>query len=308
MEIAVIGVPSAAGAYGVGLSRAPAAFREAGLIEGLRGAGLTISDTGDVPVQPYTTDPQHPRQQNLGRVVEVALAVADRVEALSAEGRLPLVLGGECTLTLGIAAGLVRRRPDVALAYLDGDIDLDTPQTTRSGILDAMGIAHLLGLEGSAPELRDIGGRSPLIEGRRVAAIGYDETELGDARRRLADLHGVHRYGRASVEGRPALAAAEALAALGDRDGLIVHFDVDVIDSTELPLGQFPKFNQGLSVDDTMAALETLCGAGDVAAIVVTEANVDNDPDGRYVRRLVDGMVAAIGSGLSGGHRVAGAG
>ena len=102
------------------------------------------------------------------------------------------------------------------------------------------------------------------------------------------------------VEGRAAEAAGQALATLDDRDGLIVHFDVDVIDSTLLPLAQFPKFNQGLTVEDALIAFETLCGARDVAAIVVTEANVDNDPDGRYVQRLVDGMVSATGSGLGG--------
>ncbi len=298
MELAVLGVPSAAGAYGVGVSRAPAAFRRAGLLEGLRRVGVSLVDTGDLPAVPYTTDPAHRRAQNLDRVVEVARAVADRVGSIASEGRLPLILGGDCTLTLGVLAGLLGRRPNVALAYLDGDVDLSTPETTQSGILDAMGVAHMLGLEGAASALRDIGGRVPLIEGRRIAAIGYDELELGDARRELAERHGVHLFGRTAVEGQAAEAAAQALRALHDRDGLVVHFDVDVIDSTVLPLAQFPKFNQGLAVDDAMAAFETLCGAADVAAIVVTEANVDNDPDGRYVQRLVEGMVSAIGVGL----------
>ncbi len=164
------------------------------------------------------------------------------------------------------------------------------------------GIAHLLGLEGSAPPLRDVGGRTPLIEGRRIAAIGYDELEPGDDRARLADRHGVHRFGRGTVEGRAGTVATEALAVLDDRDGLIVHFDVDVIDSTLMPLAQYPKFNQGLTPEDAMAALEVLCGADDVAAIAVTEANVANDPDGRYVGRLVEGMVVAMAAGLGRGR------
>ena len=56
-----------------------------------------------------------------------------------------------------------------------------------------------------------------------------------------------------------------------------------------------------------MAAFAVLCSAADVAALAVTEANVDNDPEGRYVQRLVDGMVSAIGSGLRGdGARASG--
>lgn len=55
---------------------------------------------------------------------------------------------------VGVVAGLATRMPDLALAYLD------TPETTRSGILDAMGIAHLLGLDGVSP-LAGIGPRAP---------------------------------------------------------------------------------------------------------------------------------------------------
>jgi hypothetical protein len=47
------------------------------------------------------------------------------------------------------------------LLYLDGDIDLNTPTTSRSGILDGMGIAHDLGM--GAEELSHIGPCYPLL-------------------------------------------------------------------------------------------------------------------------------------------------
>ena len=147
-----------------------------------------------------------------------------------------------------------------------------------------------------------IGDRVPLLAGHRLALIGYDESEVDDHGRQLLDDRGVHRFPQAAIRGRAGPAAADALAALGDRDGLIVHFDVDVVDSTVLPLGQYPHFNSGLSLEDTMESLTRLCPASDVVAIVVTEVNPDNDPSGTYVPRLVDALATALGAGLAAGH------
>ena len=297
--VVLLGVPSAAGAYGAGVARAPRALRDAGLMDRFERANLAVRDRGDLPVVPFSPDPEQPQAQNLTRVVDVARSVADEVEVIGQQGGLPLIVGGDCTITLGVLSGVLRRRPDAALAYLDGDADVSTPRTTRSGILDAMGVAHMLGFEGAAPALAAVGGRVPLLAGRRLAMIGYDDSELDEPDRRRLEDHLVRLFPARAVRGRGGLAAAEALDALDERDGLIIHFDVDVIDSTELPLAQYPHFNVGLSLADAMAALMRLCAAPDVSAIVVTEVNPDNDPDSGHLGVLADGLAKAMGRGLA---------
>jgi arginase len=298
MDVVLMGVPSAAGAYGASVADAPRALREAGLIERFELAGLSVSDRGDLPVERFTPDPEHPRSQNIDRVVRVASRVADRVADISEQGLLPIILGGDCTITLGVVEGVQRAHRDCAVAYVDGDADVSTPATTRSGILDAMGVAHMLGFDGAAVSLAAMANRVPMVPGRRLAVIGHDESDVDASDLRRLEDHHVHRLPATAIRGHAAQAAAEALRVLDDRDRLIVHFDVDVIDSTELPLAQYPHFNAGLCFGDAMAVLAGLCGAPDVAAIVVTEVNPANDPDGRLMRRLVDGLGDAIGSGL----------
>ncbi len=294
-DLVLLGVPSAAGAYGAGVARAPRALRQAGLLARLQASGLRVRDQGDLPFVAFSPDPAQPKAQNLARVVDVARAVADEVEAIVKRGARALVVGGDCTLTLGVMAGILRQRPQAALAYLDGDADVSTPRTTSSGILDAMGIAHLLGFEDAASPLVAIGERAPLLAGQRLAMIGFDDAELRESDQQRLVAHHVQRFPARAVHGRGALAAAETLAALDDRDGLVLHFDVDIIDSTELPLAQYPHFNVGLSFEDAMAVLTGLCRAPDVTAVVVTEVNPDNDPDGGHVRRLADGLAKALG-------------
>jgi len=223
MALRVLGVPSAAGAYGNGVALAPRALREARLLEGLSERGVEVADSGDLPLVPFTPDPANPKQQNIQKVIEVASEVAGHVAAISMAGDVPLVLGGNCSLTLGVIAGLCSRHPDLGLAYFDGDVDMSMPARTVSGVVDAMGIATMLGLEGASEAFAAIGPRVPLMDGHRIAIIGYDEAELDAGPRDLLLQRGVHLIDGSAVRGRPAAAAADALDALEHRDGLIVH-------------------------------------------------------------------------------------
>ena len=107
-KVGIIGVPSSAGARQTGQERAAQAFRQASLVEQLRLAGLKVNDFGDLPEVSFRPDPKHPKAQNLQLVVDVAKGVADQVEAAVRGHDLPIVLGGDCTITLGVLAGLIR--------------------------------------------------------------------------------------------------------------------------------------------------------------------------------------------------------
>src|SRR5215470_7849180 len=146
---AMIGVPSSAGAHHAGQDRAPAALRAAGLVDRLRSAGVAISDAGDLPVTPFAVDHDHPTARNLAAVVTVARQVAGAVASQLDAGRLPLVAGGDCTITLG-------------LVYAAGDADLSTPHSAGSGLFDSMGVPHMLA--NGAAELAGLDGPPPLLQ------------------------------------------------------------------------------------------------------------------------------------------------
>jgi arginase len=296
VTFAVIGVPTSAGTHGPGQDKAPRALRQAGLVEGLRAAGLEVEDHGDLPAAPYQAHAADPRQRNLDGVVEVARRVADRVQAALDRGRRPLVLGGDCTITLGVVAGFLRHGDDLGLLYFDGDADLSTPATSRSGILDAMVVAHLLG-EG-APALAGVGPRTPLLAPDRLLLFGFDDPDdLGEPQQALLARHAPASWPATrarAVPGGPSAAAAAALAELEARAGtIVVHFDVDVVDSGDLPLANFPHFGQGLSLAEAFACLDTFLASPRLGGLVVTEVNPDHDPGGQLAR-LVDGLVAAL--------------
>lgn len=296
MSLVVLGVPSSAGAHGVGQERAPAALRMAGLVDGLRAAGLDVDDAGDLEEVWFRPDPAHSKQQNLDQVVAVASRVATRVTSLIRQGYLPIVLGGDCTITLGVVAGLVEVDPEVSLVYFDGDADLLTPVTTRSGILDGMVMAHLLGLEGAASPLAGLGSRQPLLAQSKVAMVGFEESDLEEPERAVLDLLSVHQYRATALREDPTEVARRALGSLGIENSRIVHFDVDAIDSTDCPLANYPHFNSGVTLEVAAAVLTEFCSAPNLAALVITEINPDHDREDVELPRLINSLIAVIAS------------
>jgi arginase len=297
----VIGVASSAGTHHAGQDQAPAALRAGGFVERLRDAGVAVEDRGDLLHEVFVADEMGSTARNLDAVVHVARAVADAVAGALAEGAVPLVLGGDCTITLGVVAGAQRRDPTVGLLYLDGDADLATPETTGSGVLDAMGIAHLLGLADT--ELARLGAGPPMLADQRLALIGFDETDpetfQADVLRGRADLV---RFADHQVRADPAGCATAALTALRRHtSSLVVHFDVDAVDSRDLPLANYPHYGTGVPLAAAGEALAVLCGAPTLAAVVLTEVNPGHDPSGHQLGRYIDTVVAAIARGVTAG-------
>ena len=292
MNFGLIGVPSSAGAHGPGQEKAPSALRTAGLLGALREAGLDVEDLGDLPVARFAPDRAERKRQSQSQVVKVARQVADAVASAVERELIPIVLGGDCTITLGVVAGLLRHQPDLGLIYFDGDADLTTPETTHSGIFDSMGVAHLIGA--GDPDLAHIGPRFPLLEQDRIILFGFHPYEIEPDESRVLASSPMAKYPVTSMDGRPVELAAQARARLEERARAIaVHFDVDVMDSAEIPLADWPHYD-ALSFGDAMRCLSVFVGSPKLAALVVTEINPDHDPDGLLVRQFVDAFAGAM--------------
>ena len=291
-SLAVIGVPSSAGGRRTGHEGAPGAFRGAGLLEELRAIGFDVADLGDLPLVSFRPDPDHPRAQNVDLVLNVVRQVAERVDRALASARMPLVLGGDCSVGLGVISGVLRHQSNVGLLYFDADLDLNTPETTPSGILDGMVLAHVLGR--GVPELAAIGPRRPLLSEEEVVVFGFDAESESIDPPELAALESscISQYPLSRIRADATGTARRALRNLEDRcDAMVVHFDVDV---TDLPAVDVPH-PQGLDLETAFDALTTFLAAPMCTAVVVTELNAELDPDHSHVARLVGGLARSFG-------------
>jgi arginase len=294
--LTIIGAPSSAGAYSPGQEDGPAALRDAGFADELRRLGATVNDRGDIDRWRWQPDPSHPRAQNAEAVATSALQVASLVEEVLRVEELPVVLGGDCTLELGTYSGAVAAGYDPALVYFDIHPDMNTPASEIDGALDWMGVAHLLSEPDTVDELAAIGPRRPLLAPQRLILLGHDpEHSVAWERERIAH-HRVEELRLDVVAGDPAGAARRAVElATADAERYLVHFDVDTIDFTDMPLSENTGRNYGLSFEAAMAALDELLADERLLGLTVTELNPHHGAeDGSTVRTFSARLARSI--------------
>jgi arginase len=282
-RISIVGVPSSAASYAAGQDLAPAALRSAGLAARLLAAGLEVRDEGDLPVQVWKPDREHPLAQNAGLAAESLRQLAGRLGPVLARGDFALVLGGNCTIALGVMAALRRLGAGApGLVYVDRHYDINTPDSTRDGALDWMGMAHALALPGCADTLTGAFGPRPLLEPSQVAWLGVEPQRATDWEREQAARLGLHVTTSQALAADPARAATAALDYL-PAGPLAVHIDVDVLDFTDAPLAEDTAGrNTGPTLGQAEQALMLAARDPRVRALSIGELNPTRsagDPD-----------------------------
>jgi arginase len=152
--------------------------------------------------------------------------------------RVPVVISGYCTTSLGVLAGLQRGGHEVGIVWFDAHADFHTEDTTTSGYLGGLSLALAAGV--GTLRLPAALGLDPVAKNRIV---------LVDARD--SDPPEQVLLGRTAI--RP--------------DGaLYVHLDVDVCDPSGVPDLRHPV-PAGCTPTELVAAVERVMATGRVAAM-----------------------------------------
>jgi arginase len=298
-RLVIVGAPSSAGAYAPGQEKAPSALRAAGLMEFLSAADIAVDDRGDVPGFRWRTDKVNRRAMNAGAAAAVARATAQQVASALAANDPVLVLGGDCTVELGTVAGALQETESVGLVYIDLDTDLNTPHSTQDGALDWMGVAHMLGIDGTMQELATLGPRTPMLRPEQVLFFANDNVEAFE--RQIIEELRIAEVRLADVAADPS-GTAHAVATGWARqfERLLVHLDVDVLDFADMPLAENTRRHWGLRFDQLMAALGPFLRAPNWTTLTVSELNPDHgESDGSTLR----GFARALSDAIAVSHR-----
>jgi arginase len=298
--LGVIGVPTSAGAFAPGQEQAPAALRAAGLVDVLVRSGVEVRDHGDREPWRWRPDRDSRRAQNLATVVEIVQDTATRVRDAVADDEVTLVLGGDCTVGIGTVAGHRAAGERLGLIYFDSHADLNVPDSVTEGALDWMGVSHMLGEPGAARELVGVDGRAPLLEPEQIILFAWGREQATSFECEVIERRGIEVVPVDAVAADPEGAAMHARRSIERRcDRLLVHFDVDVIDFTDVPLSENWGRNEGLPFDHALRALETILASPRLAGLTITELNPDHAECGaggieRFATAVADGLAKAL--------------
>lgn len=295
--IHVLGVPIDLGAGRRGVDMGPSAVRIAGLRERLERLGYTVTDVGDVPVRiPESADSGDPRARFLEEIAAVNRSVAERVRAILDDGALPLVLGGDHSISIGSIAGAAAwaraREDEIGLLWFDAHPDLNVPGTSPSGNVHGMPLAATLGY--GAPELVELAGFSPKVRPERTVLIGARDVD--PAERDLARECGLRVFTMREVDEHgivPILEEALAIVSEGTA-GFWVSLDMDFVDPNYAP-GVGTPVKGGVNYREGHLALEIVSDTDGMIGMDLVETNPILDERNRTGRLGVELILSAFG-------------
>ncbi len=155
--------------------------------------------------------------------------VADMVADIRSAGQRVMLIGGDCTHTTGVYAGLVQAHgPEarIGLVWFDAHGDFNTTKTTLSGMLGGMPVAVCAGL--TLPQWRNAAGITTPLPTNRILMV--DVRNLDPAEATLIQATDVR------IVACDAVAIAQAMQALlEDVDYLYLHIDEDILDARYVP-------------------------------------------------------------------------
>lgn len=281
----LLGAPWDCSGSGRGEQAAPAALRAAGLSD------LVGCDLGDVAT--HITEAErdgHTGVLALGETVDAARLLANVLGGALQDlpRQRPLVIGGDCSVLLGIFPALRRHVGAPSLWFVDGHPDYLDGWASDTGETADMDLAVLTG-NGAAP-LVTLAGTPPMIAMNDVVLLGHRTTDLDEGAAAELDRLpvGLRRIDATTVMADPAGAGRRATTWLaGTGDGTWLHLDLDVLDPTSLPAVTYPQPN-GLDWDQLADVLEPLARSPRLLGVSVADFRPDLDPTGVLATRIVD--------------------
>ena len=295
--VRIIGVPLDLGQERRGVDMGPSAVRGAGLRFTLESLGIAVEDTGDMPVKIAETQPFGDQKvKYMTEIEEGCRRLAADVKSAARGGEIPLVLGGDHSISIGSLAGLAacyhNQKRKIGCVWLDAHADMNTPETSLTGNVHGMPLAVSLGY-GPKP-LTDLEGFAPKIAPQNTALVGI--RNLDPKEQEVVRSSGLNAFTMRDIDeqGLRAVMAKALEVATRDTAGFLASIDMDVVDPGEAP-GVGTSVRGGMTFREAHLAMETIADSGKLLALDLVEINPIIDVHNRTAVLGVGMVASAMG-------------
>jgi len=296
-SIEIIGAPVDLGQGRRGVDMGPSAIRIADLEPHLEALGHTVVDCGDIDVRiPETLEIGSSNLRYKAAILAACDTLRAEVERSLAAGLLPVVLGGDHSIAIGSVAGVsqhyARQNQSIGVIWFDAHGDSNTSETTPSGNIHGMALAISMGL--GDPDLVQLGGRAPKVDGRRVVLIGVRDLDPGErdvlkgSGATVFTIRDLDERGMRDVVTQAISIAGEGTA------GIHVSFDLDVVDPEDAP-GVGTAIWGGITYREAHLAMEMVADSKRLAAFDLMEVNPVLDEHNQTANLAVELLLSALG-------------
>jgi arginase len=276
----------------------PSAIRIANVGPRLRQLGYDVEDMGNVrvAVRESVAAPSDGKIKYLREIVDATKELKGMVYGALKAGAMPLTLGGDHSLAIGSIAGVAKfygeQKQKIGVIWLDAHGDINTPETSGSGNIHGMPLAHVLGVGNK--DLLALGDHTPMVDSSRTVLIGIRDLDPGE--RNAIREQGVRAFTMRDVDEmgmRNVIQEAIKIATNGTA-GFHLSFDVDCMDPREAP-GVGTAVRGGTTYREGHLAMEILHDSGKMLAMDITEVNPVLDTSNQTADLAAEMVLSAFG-------------
>lgn len=223
---------------------------------------------------------------NAGPIIDFSQHLADIVASTIQLQRFAFVLGGDCSILLGIMSGL-KSTGSYGLVFLDAHADFYAPEKSLSGEVADMDLAIVTGR--GPDKLTNMNELRPYVQDRHVIQVGqrdaaeaaqYGSQDIRDTPIRVFDLAAIEKNGIETVT-----ASVIAQISQWDTSGFWLHFDTDVLSDEINPAVDY-RLPGGLRFEQVEYFIRSLLLSGKMAGISVTIFNPLLDADSTIAKNI----------------------
>lgn len=300
-HVGLLSVSMDLGAGRRGVDMGPSAIRIAGLTEQLEALGHQGVELGTVRArEPETTLEGEAPARYLSEIVQVSRRSRDRLREGLAKGVLPLILGGDHSISLGSVPAVAdhhRRESgrDIGVIWVDAHTDMNTPETSPSGNVHGMALAALAGR--GPRDLVQLAERTPAVAPENICVLGARSVDRQE--RTMVQDTGIRVFTMSEIDdrGMPACIDEALLRAADGTAGVHLSFDLDSIDPKAAP-GVGTPVSGGLTYREAHLVCEKVAGTGRLVGMDMVELNPVLDVRNETALLAVELIASALGKSI----------
>lgn len=265
-SIDIIGVQMDLGASKRGVDMGPSAIRHTNIYTDLDGMGINWRDLGDII--PVPTGNGHNNMKNYEQIVGANEKLFNSVYDSLQSGRMPVVLGGDHSISAGSIPAVLKHYGEIGLIWMDAHGDYNNEITSPSGNMHGMPFSAVTGMGPMQmiPFFDKYVTRSKCVQ---IAARDIDSSERAKMKESgitVFSISDIDKLGMSKVMER----AIEIVSK--DTRGVHLSFDIDAVTPEAAP-GVGTPVHSGLTVRESFLAVEMLCEWGGITSMDMVEVN-----------------------------------
>ena len=270
----IFGVPLRTGSLYPGTENDAVAYRETGMMDKFRAAGLHSADRGDIPIPSFLPHHSIPPVRNWPGPRIAWDCVGEPVsESLKQPGHVPLLIGCDCSIVVGTAKTLMRAGSrELHVLYIDGDFDDAAPRPDACNSAASFAVWFLTN---ASPFCA-----GPVLKPSQVTVLGWSVPSRSPGEK--ADSLSLAEI-RTTGARESAVRVLEHIPSSAE---ILIHLDVDVLARRDMPAAYFPH-DEGLSLGECKELLRPIAHDPRVRLIEVSEYASLRDFDRTHIRSLL---------------------